>query len=141
MVGSTIASFISISGGASSEFMVLLYILVLQFVFIRRQNFIPKIPHDIIIGSGVAAAISAGFGAPLAGIIFAHETVLRRFSMGSGCSCNFFYSVIVLQQIGIVSPLFTFRSSIEMSDILISLAIIGPFAAIVAIFFMKLILC
>ena len=49
--------------------------------FIRRLTFVPKIPHDIIIGSGVAAAISAGFGAPLAGIIFAHETVLRHFSM------------------------------------------------------------
>ena len=49
-------------------------------IVIRRQKFIPKIPHDIIIGSGVAAAISAGFGAPLAGIIFAHETVLRHFS-------------------------------------------------------------
>ena len=41
----------------------------------------PKIQHDIIIGSGVAAAISAGFGAPIAGIIFAHEVVLRHFSL------------------------------------------------------------
>ena len=30
---------------------------------IRRQSFIHKIPHDIIIGSGVAAAISAGITA------------------------------------------------------------------------------
>jgi CIC family chloride channel protein len=46
----------------------------------RRQKFIPKIPHDIIIGSGVAAAISAAFGAPLAGILFAHEVIIRHFS-------------------------------------------------------------
>ena len=30
---------------------------------------------------GVAAAISAGFNAPIAGIIFAHEAVLRHFSL------------------------------------------------------------
>ena len=35
----------------------------------------------ILLLEVAAAAISAGFGAPLAGIIFAHETVLRHFSM------------------------------------------------------------
>ena len=80
--GSTLASFISISGGAS----VGIYGPLVHFggtisAFIRKFSFIPKIPHDIIIGSGVAAAISAGFGAPLAGIIFAHEIVLRHFSL------------------------------------------------------------
>ena len=63
--GSTLASFISISGGAS----VGIYGPVVHFgatvsSFIRRQKYIPKIPHDIIIVSCVAAAISAGFGAP-----------------------------------------------------------------------------
>ena len=33
------------------------------------------------MGCGVAAAISAGFHAPIAGIIFAHEAVLRHFSL------------------------------------------------------------
>ena len=37
--------------------------------------------QDMIIGCGVAAAISAGFNAPIAGMIFAHEVVLRHFSM------------------------------------------------------------
>ena len=142
--GSTIASFISISGGASvGIYGPLVHFGATVSSFIRRQNYIPKIPHDIIIGSGVAAAISAGFGAPLAGIIFAHETVLRHFSMKavaalaiSSMAAN--YSAT---EIGIVSPpLLLSAVPFEMSDILISLAIIGPFAAIVAIFFMKLIL-
>ena len=30
---------------------------------------------DIFIGCGVAGAIAAGFGAPLAAIIFAHEAI------------------------------------------------------------------
>ena len=142
--GSTLASFISISGGASvGIYGPLVHFGATVSSFIRRQKYIPKIPHDIIIGSGVAAAISAGFGAPLAGIIFAHETVLRHFSMKavaalaiSSMAANFSAT-----EIGIVSPpLLLTAISFDMSDILFSLALIGPLAAIVAIFFMRLIL-
>ncbi len=142
--GSTLASFISISGGASvGIYGPLVHFGATVSSYIRRQKFIPKIPHDIIIGCGVAAAISAGFGAPLAGIIFAHETVLRHFSMKavaalaiSSMAANFFAS-----EIGIVSPpLLLTAISFEMSNILVSLGVIGPSAAIVAIFFMKLVL-
>ncbi len=142
--GSTLASFISISGGASvGIYGPLVHFGATVSSFIRRQKYVPKIPHDIIIGSGVAAAISAGFGAPLAGIIFAHETVLRHFSMKavaalaiSSMAANFSAT-----EIGIVSPpLLLSAIPFEMSDILVSLAIIGPLAAILAIIFMKLIL-
>ncbi len=37
--------------------------------------------YKILIGCGVASAISAGFGAPLAGLIFAREVVLRHQSL------------------------------------------------------------
>ena len=140
--GSTLASFISISGGASvGIYGPLVHFGATVSSFIRRQTFTPKIPHDIIIGSGVAAAISAGFGAPLAGIIFAHETVLRHFSMRAvaalaiaSMAAN--YSAT---EIGIVSPpLLLTAIPFEMSDILTSLALIGPLAAVVAIIFMKL---
>ncbi len=142
--GSTLASFMSISGGASvGIYGPLVHFGATVSSFIRRQNFIPKIPHDIIIGSGVAAAISAGFGAPLAGVIFAHETVLRHFSMKavaalaiSSMAANFSAT-----EIGIVSPpLLLTAISFEMSDIIVSLGIIGPLAALVAIVFMKLVL-
>ena len=142
--GSTLASFVSISGGASvGIYGPLVHFGATVSSFIRRQQFIPKIPHDIIIGSGVAAAISAGFGAPLAGIIFAHETVLRHFSMKavaalaiSSMAANFSAT-----EIGIVSPpLLLTAIPFDMGDIIISLGIIGPLAAIVAILFMKLVL-
>ncbi len=142
--GSTLASFISISGGASvGIYGPLVHFGATVSSFIRRQKYIPKIPHDIIIGSGVAAAISAGFGAPIAGIIFAHETVLRHFSMKavaalaiSSMAANFSAT-----EIGIVSPpLLLSAISFDMSDILISLGIIGPLAAVVAVAFMKLVL-
>ena len=141
--GSTLASFISISGGASvGIYGPLVHFGATVSSLIRRQTFIPKIPHDIIIGSGVAAAISAGFGAPIAGIIFAHETVLRHFSMKavaalavSSMAANFF-----AKEIGIVNPpLLLSAITFEMSEILTSLALIGPLAAIIAICFMKLI--
>jgi len=35
----------------------------------------------VLIGCGVAAAISAAFHAPIAGIIFAHEVIIRHFSL------------------------------------------------------------
>ena len=139
--GSTLASFISISGGASvGIYGPLVHFGATVSSFIRRQTFIPKIPHDIIIGSGVAAAISAGFGAPLAGIIFAHETVLRHFSMRAVAALAIASMVANYSatEIGIVSPpLLLTAIPFEMSDILTSLTLIGPLAAIVAIIFMK----
>ena len=142
--GSTLASFISISGGAS----VGIYGPLVHFgatisAFIRRLAFIPQIPHDIIIGSGVAAAISAGFGAPLAGIIFAHEIVLRHFSMKaitalavSSMAANFAAS-----EMNLINPsLILTQVPFKISDVIGSITLIGPLAAIVAIVFMRTIL-
>ncbi len=138
---STLASFVSISGGAS----VGIYGPLVHFgatisAFLRRLNFMPKIQHDIIIGSGVAAAISAGFGAPIAGIIFAHETVLRHFSLKAitsialaSITANF-----AAYKIGIVTPpLLVEKLDFELSDIIFGLLILGPFSAVIAMSFMK----
>jgi len=40
-----------------------------------------SISADVFIGCGVAGAIAAGFNAPIAGTIFACETILRHFSL------------------------------------------------------------
>jgi CIC family chloride channel protein len=91
--GSTLASFISISGGAS----VGIYGPLVHFganyfcIYKKKFSFIPKIPHDIIIGSGVAAAISAGFGAPLAGIICSRNSFKTFFNEGCNSFSNFIY--------------------------------------------------
>lgn len=39
--------------------------------------------YQIFLGAGVAAAISSGFGAPVAGLIFAREVILRHQSLAS----------------------------------------------------------
>ena len=130
---STLASLISISGGAS----VGIYGPLVHFgatisSFLRRLKFMPKIQHDIIIGSGVAAAISAGFGAPIAGIIFAHETVLRHFSLKAitSIALSSITANYAAYKIGIVSPpLLLNNLEFELSDTIIALLMIGPFAA------------
>ena len=44
-----------------------------------------KLPLDIVLGSGAAAAIAAVFSAPIGAAIFAHEAIIRRFgAFGAG---------------------------------------------------------
>ena len=43
----------------------------------RNEPYLDK----IALGCGVAAAISAAFHAPIAGLVFAHEVILRNFSL------------------------------------------------------------
>ena len=77
---STIAAFFSASGGASiGQYGPLVHFGTTLGAWLKKKipfNFTP----DLYIGAGVAAAISSGFGAPLAGLIFAHEAILRHYS-------------------------------------------------------------
>ena len=77
---STIAAFFSASGGASiGQYGPLVHFGTTIGAWLKK-----KIPFDftpdLYIGAGVAASISSGFGAPLAGLIFAHEAILRHYS-------------------------------------------------------------
>ena len=80
-LASTLAAFLSASGGASVgqygplvHFGAVIGSACKQFLFVKFST-------DVFIGCGVAAAISAGFGAPIAGLVFAHEAILRHFSL------------------------------------------------------------
>ncbi len=80
-IGSTLAAFTSAAGGGSvGQYGPLVHFGATLGVVMRR--IVPcRLTPDIYLGCGVAAAISAGFNAPLAGIIFAHEAILRHFSV------------------------------------------------------------
>ena len=79
--GSTLAAFISASGGASvGQYGPLVHFGATMGSFLRQTTG-GLLSTDIFIGCGVAGAIAAGFNAPIAGIVFAHEAVLRHFSM------------------------------------------------------------
>ena len=77
---STLAAFFSASGGASiGQYGPLVHFGTTIGAWLKQKipfNFTP----DLYIGAGVAASISSGFGAPLAGLIFAHEAILRHYS-------------------------------------------------------------
>ena len=138
---STIAAFFSISGGAS----VGIYGPLVHFggtlgAFLRSRSFIPNIPHDIIIGSGVAAAISAGFSSPLAGIIFAHEVILRHFSMRAltAISLASVSASFLARWVNLVEPTFKFNEiSFQFIQSIPGLIIVGFMSGFIAFIFMK----
>lgn len=78
---STTAAFISASAGAS----VGQYGPVLHFgasVGAQIRALFPtRLTSDIYVACGVAAAISAGFGAPIAAVVLVSEAVLRHFAI------------------------------------------------------------
>ena len=80
-IGSTIGAFIAMGGGASvGQYGPLVHFGATIGSYIRQTFGNKMIGIDVFIGCGVAAAIAAGFHAPIAGIVFAHEAVLRHFS-------------------------------------------------------------
>ena len=81
--GTVLAAFTSLSAGASlGQYGPIVHMGALIGSLFRKYNLHSvSLSNDIFIGCGVAAAISAGFQAPIAGVIFAHEAILRHFSM------------------------------------------------------------
>ncbi|MEL0223660.1 MAG: chloride channel protein [Gammaproteobacteria bacterium] len=78
---STLAAFTSAAGGGSvGQYGPLVHFGATIGVIFKRF-FKSRLSNEIYLGCGVAAAISAGFGAPIAGIVFAHEAVLRHLSV------------------------------------------------------------
>ncbi|MFD2179025.1 chloride channel protein [Veronia pacifica] len=81
-VVSTLASIISLGCGASvGQYGPLVYLGALVGNIIRKCQITSDDTRNIMIACGVAAAISSAFSAPIAGLVFAHEVILRHFSM------------------------------------------------------------
>ena len=142
-IASTLAAFVSAAGGASvGQYGPLVHFGATLGAFVKATLKL-RIATDIILGGGVAAAISAGFNAPLAGIIFAHEAILRHFSMkalapialASGTAFavhNYLWEAS--------TPFLQSYSATEIGPmILISIAA-GPFFGLIALLFMAVIL-
>ena len=81
-LGSTFAALVSLCGGAPvGQYGPLVNFGASIASFFSQVTRIKLITPEILMSCGVAAAISAGFHAPIAGIIFAHEAILRHFSL------------------------------------------------------------
>ena len=140
-VGSTAAAFISLCGGAPvGQYGPLVHfgatIGSSIFGFLNNQ----KITADVFIGCGAAAAIAAGFHAPIAGIVFAHEAILRHFSFRAitpiaiaSITSSWFSSLVFGGE-----PLFQINFSLpDLFPLVPTLLSSGIFFGLIAIIFMK----
>lgn len=140
-MASTLAAFITASGGGSvGQYGPLVHFGASTGVLFRRflGN---RFAQDIFIGCGVAASISAGFNAPLAGVIFAHEAILRHFSLRA-IAPIFVASISAdtFDQLLFPSADTTFQLSQavpELYDIVPAFIVLGPLLSLVAILFMR----
>ncbi|MGI9416970.1 MAG: chloride channel protein [Geminicoccaceae bacterium] len=78
---STVAALVSLGSGASvGQYGPMVYLGAMVGNLVARLRVaVPNLPA-IAIACGVAAAISTAFNAPIAGLVFAHEVVLRHYS-------------------------------------------------------------
>jgi len=140
-LASTLTAFISASGGASvGQYGPLVHFGgTIGSAFKRLLK--STLSQDIWLGCGVAAAISAGFNAPLAGVVFAHEAILRHFSLRAivpifiaSVSANTFDYILF------PSSQASFRLNIEpppLTEIVPLLLLFAPLLAFLATAFMK----
>lgn len=79
---STVAAAVSIGSGASvGQYGPMVYMGAIAGNLVSRLKLdIPNL-QSIAISCGVAAAISTAFNAPIAGLVFAHEVILRHYSL------------------------------------------------------------
>ncbi len=138
-LASTLAAFAAASGGASvGQYGPLVHFGATMGVWVKR--FVSsRLTHEVYLGCGVAAAISAGFNAPIAGVIFAHEAILRHFSVrtiapitvasisASALSHLWFPHSITFEINSLVPPL---------AEIVPVLAVLAPLFSLIAVCFM-----
>ncbi len=102
-----------------------------------------KVEPGLGIGCGVAAAISTAFSAPIAGIIFAHEVVLRHYSLRA------FAPITVASSTGlfVANQIFNRPALFEVSVVrsvfaaeFFAFVVVGVSGALVAVAFMRAIL-
>ena len=139
-LGSTLAALIVTSGGGSvGQYGPLVHFGSTIGLFIKNY-FSLKMSTDIFIGCGVAAAISAGFNAPLAGVIFAHEAILRHFSLRAIAPifiASISASAFDEYFFGATQSMFDLsQAAPPLNDILPIFIVLGPVFAFVAIIFM-----
>lgn len=94
---SAVISAVSLGSGASAgrEGPVIHLGATLASVIAHRRK-LPEWCSRTLLASGVAAAISASFNAPIAGVLFAHEVILQHYAMRS------FVPIVIASAIGSV---------------------------------------
>lgn len=141
---STLAAIVSLGCGASvGQYGPLVYLGSMGSALMSKLTLnIPNL-QSIAIASGVAAAISTAFNAPIAGLVFAHEVILRHYSLQSfapttiAAATGYILANMVFER----DPLFLVEfSGVSYSYEFGLFALLGILCAFLAIIFMRLIL-
>lgn len=139
---STIAAMLSLGCGASvGQYGPLVYLGTLVGQLANRLSFGLRDVRSMAIACGVAAAISAGFNAPIAALIFTHEVILRHYSLRTfsavtvASACGYLVANVIFEH----PPLFLidFESSFRGIELFL-FAIEGIACGVLAVLFMKL---
>ena len=141
---SALAGVVSLGAGASvGQYGPLAHLGATLGSLVARVNRHSRWMATVGVGCGVAAAISTAFNAPIAGIIFAHEVVLRHYSLRA------FAPITVAATIGYVianvvferPPLFRVEAVTSSSaPEFLGFILIGVGGAFVAVLYMRAIL-
>ena len=141
---STLAAVLSLGSGASvGQYgpMVYLGTLVGNLISRLRLN-VPNV-QAIAVASGVAAAISTAFNAPIAGLVFAHEVILRHYSIQAfapttvAAAAGYVVANVIFER----PPLFLVGfEGVQYGHEFFLFAVVGVLSALLAIAYMKAIL-
>jgi len=144
-MATALASFLSLGSGASVggygpivHLGATLGVAFRKFAYAGGGNI-----ANIGIGCGVAGAIAAAFNAPLAGMFFAHEVVLRHYSLRAfapitvSATMGYIVTAVILER----PPLFQIEQIGHLNPWeYISFMLIGVMGAVLAVIFMRTLL-
>ena len=141
---SALASVVSLGAGASvGQYGPLAHLGATLGSLVARISRDGRWMATVGVGCGVAAAISTAFNAPIAGIVFAHEVILRHYSLRA------FAPITVAATMGYVvanvvferPPLFRVEAiDVGFAPEVLGFILIGAAGAFVAVLYMRAIL-
>ena len=141
---SAAASIVSLGAGASvGQYGPLTHLGATLGSLVARFNQDNRWMATVGVGCGVAAAISTAFSAPIAGIIFAHEVILRHYSLRA------FAPITVAATVGHVMadvvferpPLFRVEDmNVNFAPEFLGFIVVGIVGAFIAVIYMRSIL-
>ena len=141
---SALASIVSLGAGASvGQYGPLAHLGATLGSLAARISRDSRWMATVGVGCGVAAAISTAFNAPIAGIVFAHEVILRHYSLRA------FAPITVAATMGYVvanvvferPPLFRVEAiSVDFAPEFLGFILIGAAGAFIAVLYMHAIL-
>ena len=143
-LASSLAAMVSLGSGASvGQYGPMVYLGTLVGALAARLNLNVPNARAIAIASGVAAAIATAFNAPIAGLVFAHEVILRHYSIQAfapttvAAASGYVVANVVFER----PPLFRVAfDGVQHGHEFALFAAIGVLSALVAIVYMKAIL-